>query len=196
MHPLRTAMTTAAALALASAARADVYFEITPSGQLPNGVVDSVPLLTPASFDVYVWGSGADTGLLHTNFAVAAAERFGWLMLDLGVPDPADLFTSQFEGAFGFFPDGIGGIAVESATPVPLPTDMGSALKIYQGFMARPDEPSALMDVYPVIVTANTGANRPWHTTGVIATPAPGAALLLAGASALTGACRTRRRGS
>lgn len=180
-----------AALAAGSVAHADVYFEITVSGESPDGMTGTVALLTPGAFDVYVWGTGDDTTLLLADYAVAAEERFGWLMMDLGESDPEGLFDERSDGHFGFFPDGLLGIIVRSHAGVALPRTPGTALKIYEGYMARPDAPGALMNVYPAFVTTNTGDAPTVRTIGIVEAPAPGAAMALGGA--VLGACGRRR---
>lgn len=198
MPQIRSLASAAAALTLAAAAtaaRADIVMEITPAGEAPDGLVTAVPLDVPGAFDVYIWGTapeGVAAGLLHADFSVASDERFGWLAMDLGVADPLGLFDTENHGAFGFFPDALLGIAVQSATPVSIPTEMGSALLLYQNFQARPDTAGSVFDVYPVIVDLAGGVVPTVRTVGVIAAPGPSAAAL---ALALLPAAARRTRG-
>ena len=110
-----------------SPAYADVFFEITPAGTPPNGLIDMAIGSAPAAFDVYVWGSGSDIVLRSAEFNITAPPA-SWNMLSLGTVDPNHRFPGpNVSGTL--FPDHIDGVRINSLPGVLLPQSPAGAMR-------------------------------------------------------------------
>ena len=179
----------AVVLACVSGAQADVFVEITHDGFMPDGHQDWVEMAYQGWFDIYVWGSGADSVLYGADFDIGAPSGGPeWYMLSLGTVDPLSQFDYRYAGTLLAFR--IEGVEVYSDLGVGLPQDMGSALLLYDNFYAANLEVLGLMEVIPNEFVTDGGTDPTIHSYGMQEIPEPGTLVLLA----LGGLLVARRR--
>jgi len=165
------------ALCLVVSAWADLYVEITVDGDVPDGLVDyGIIFMNPYDLDVFVWGTGTDTGLHHALFDIAATDGF-WGLDQLGTVNPGGQFAGP--NSAGTLDGAITGVELTSLAGVALPQTPATALLIYDNFVGWAGSAFAMLDIVPTDFVTNGGAPVV-HTIGVRETPEPVSALLLA----------------
>lgn len=161
----------------ASSASADVFFEVTGHGEEPIGMDNGgFEFYYDGFFDVYVWGSGEDTGFYRADFDIVFEDIYGWEIdfKELGIVDPDGLFFgSESPGATAY--DRIEGVLVSDTVSVPLPQGIDDAMLLYENFHMYFD---GFVSVVPDLVVTNAGNSPVIHSYGVYNTPEPGTAVL------------------
>ncbi len=164
-------------LAVAVAAQGDFFFEITRTGEKPDGKWGTSPLFAQESFDVWVWGTGADQTLIGALFNVGSTGTWEVDIGDVGTANPGGQFTLSNNGVIGFIPDTIFDVEV-AAIPqgVAIGTSPATATKIYEGFLARLIVPGVVLDITHSTVVTGGGPGPSVKSYGIVETPSPSAA--------------------
>lgn len=182
-----------AALLSAQMARADVFVEVTPANQPPDGLHTIITIQPFQVFDVFVWGTGPDSALLSLRLDVGAATPIEFALHAPGIVNPGGQFGLALPGTLNASINRIEQIIVGAIPPamVPLPAGPGQALRIYAGLVASPAV-GGRMNSFNVLAQTNAGVAPTVHTIGVQEVPGPGPAGM--GLVVLVSAARRRRR--
>lgn len=177
---------TAAALVLcAAAASADIYLEVTRTGEQADGFWDDAVFGEIGSYDLWLYADAPGVDLWGITFDIAgtpAEPGTQWEVTSLGSTDPGGLF--QF-----FTNDGLiveGGIIEASASanlpgvfdPVALPDGPPGAILLYEGFAATNLEPQGRLFADAVFLLADPDGQAV-VSIGIVQTPAPGTIVLV-----------------
>ncbi len=176
-----------ALVAGSTSARGDVFFEISRVGEAPDGFITQATAGEIGNFDVWVWGTGADTSiksLLITLAGTPANPNTEWSISTLGVADPTGALGSGFVKLNG----ALGGGAITNAGVSAIPPNLlnlgsspATAFKLYGSFTAQNLTVLGLLTGTGKAVNASN-QNAVVQFIGVQQSPTPGslAVLLLA----------------
>lgn len=175
------------------AAVADIFFEVTEAGQLPDGKWGTTPGGVAIPYDVWMWGTGPDRVLFAAMFNVGAVNSGDTLISGLGKANPGGEFTSSKDGVIGFFPDTIFEVVVLALPPgVDIGDSPATATRIYANFTSAFQVAAGRLDTSGWSITTGGGSNPAVHSYGIVETPTPGSAAMIVAAGLVLASRRSR----
>lgn len=175
-----------------AAALGDLFFEVTVSGDLPDGNWESMPIGALISYDVWTWGTGDDQVLFGAMFNVGAVESGDLLIGSIGKANPGGQFTASQNGVIGFIPETIFEVLVLSFPGVDIGGDPATATRIYAGFTSAFIDAGGRLNTSGWNVETGGGKSPKIHSFGIFETPTPGSVVLMATGGALLALRRSR----
>ncbi len=168
-----------AALVCASA-QADIYFEVTRSGDAADGFWDDAVMGEVGVYDLRIWSDTAGYMLNSTAFDIAgtpANPGTQWVVTSLGTPDPDGLLPMlAFEGTLidgGITGASVGIIPGLGFEPLAVPVGAANAALIYSGFGAENIAALGRLFAVPTALDMVPGDVNV-VSIGIVQTPAPG----------------------
>lgn len=167
-----------------TAARADVFFEITRVGEAPDGFVTQAVIGEINDFDVWVWGTGADSLLKSVQFSLAGSPNSPnseWSILTLGLTDPAGALGAGYVKLNGTLANGVitnAGVAALPPNLLTIGSSPATAFKIYGGFKAQNLVSGGLLSGTGKALN-ELNQSPTVQFIGVLQTPTPGALAVL-----------------
>ncbi len=173
-----------------TAASADIYLEVTRSGEAADGFWDDAIFNEMAFYDLWLYSDTGSSGLWSMQFDIGGTpEQPGtqWWIGASGQIDPNGMFNLLANG--GDLVDGlISNAQVASIVPVTVPTGPENAILLYEGFGATNYEVGgrlfAGVDFLDTVLPGESVVS-----IGMLQTPAPGSLAVL-GVALLATRCR------